>query len=35
VKTTLSWLREYVDLPAGLTAEELDTALVNLGMEVH
>jgi phenylalanyl-tRNA synthetase beta chain len=35
VKTTLSWLREYVDLPAGLTAEDLDTALVNLGMEVE
>jgi phenylalanyl-tRNA synthetase beta chain len=35
VKTTLSWLREYVALPAGLTTSELDTALVNLGMEVE
>jgi phenylalanyl-tRNA synthetase beta chain len=35
VKTTLSWLREYVDLPSDLTTEELDTALVNLGMEVE
>jgi phenylalanyl-tRNA synthetase beta chain len=35
VKTTLSWLREYVALPSSLTAAELDTALVNLGMEVE
>ncbi|MCA2217550.1 phenylalanine--tRNA ligase subunit beta [Jidongwangia harbinensis] len=35
MKTTLSWLREYVELPAGLTAEQLDAALVDLGMEVE
>jgi phenylalanyl-tRNA synthetase beta chain len=35
VKTTLSWLREYVDLPPSLSAADLDTALVNLGMEVE
>ena len=35
MKTSLSWLREYVELPAGITASELDTALVNLGMEVE
>jgi phenylalanyl-tRNA synthetase beta chain len=35
MKTSLSWLRDYVDLPAGLTAEELDDALTNLGMEVE
>jgi len=35
VKTSLSWLREYVELPAGLTAEELDQALTDLGMEVE
>jgi phenylalanyl-tRNA synthetase beta chain len=35
MKTSLSWLREYVELPASLTAEELDDALVNLGMEVE
>ncbi len=35
MKTSLSWLREYVDLPAGLTATELDDALTNLGMEVE
>ena len=34
MKTSLSWLREYVELPAGLTAEELDQALTDLGMEV-
>jgi phenylalanyl-tRNA synthetase beta chain len=35
VKTTLSWLRDYVDLPADLTTEQLDAALTNLGMEVE
>ncbi|BCY13623.1 phenylalanine--tRNA ligase subunit beta [Actinoplanes sp. L3-i22] len=33
--TSLSWLREYVELPADLTAERLDQALTNLGMEVE
>src|SRR3712207_7863754 len=33
--TTLSRSREYVELPAGLTAEELDDALTNLGLEVE
>ncbi|WP_433826130.1 phenylalanine--tRNA ligase subunit beta [Actinoplanes sp. CA-015351] len=35
MKTSLSWLREYVELPAGITASELDTALTSLGMEVE
>ncbi|SNY56326.1 phenylalanine--tRNA ligase subunit beta [Paractinoplanes atraurantiacus] len=35
MKTTLSWLREYVELPADLTADQLDSALTNLGMEVE
>ena len=35
MQTTLSWLREYVDLPAALPADDLDAALVNLGMEVE
>ncbi|MFI1992690.1 phenylalanine--tRNA ligase subunit beta [Actinoplanes sp. NPDC020271] len=35
MKTSLSWLREYVALPADLTAERLDQALNNLGMEVE
>jgi len=35
VKTTLSWLRDFVELPAGLTTAELDDALTNLGLEVE
>jgi phenylalanyl-tRNA synthetase beta chain len=35
VRVPLSWLREYVELPAALTAAELETALVELGMEVE
>ncbi|XVV10376.1 phenylalanine--tRNA ligase subunit beta [Actinoplanes sp. CA-131856] len=35
MKTTLSWLREFVELPADLTAAQLDSALTNLGMEVE
>ncbi|MFG1991232.1 phenylalanine--tRNA ligase subunit beta [Actinoplanes sp. NPDC048988] len=35
MKTTLSWLREYVELPADLTSDQLDSALTNLGMEVE
>jgi phenylalanyl-tRNA synthetase beta chain len=31
----LSWLREYVELPADLTAEQIDLALNNLGIEVE
>ena len=31
----LSWLREYVDLPAELSAEAIDEALNNLGIEVE
>src|SRR4051812_7892730 len=35
MRTSLSWLRDYVQLPAGLTAEQLDDALTELGMEVE
>ena len=35
MKTSLSWLRDYVELPASLTAAELDETLTNLGMEVE
>jgi phenylalanyl-tRNA synthetase beta chain len=35
MKTSLSWLRDYVELPASLTAEQLDDALTNLGLEVE
>ena len=35
MKTTLSWLRDYVELPADLTVERLDQALTDLGIEVE
>jgi phenylalanyl-tRNA synthetase beta chain len=35
MKLALSWLREFVELPAGLTAGDLETALVDLGIEVE
>ncbi|GAA0499460.1 phenylalanine--tRNA ligase beta subunit [Paractinoplanes deccanensis] len=35
MKTTLSWLREFVELPADLTPAQLDAALTDLGMEVE
>jgi phenylalanyl-tRNA synthetase beta chain len=35
MRVGLSWLREYVTLPADLTAEQLDLALNNLGVEVE
>src|SRR3954447_18197379 len=35
MRTSLSWLRDYVELPADVTAERLDDALTNLGMEVE
>ncbi|GAA4454844.1 phenylalanine--tRNA ligase subunit beta [Phytohabitans houttuyneae] len=34
MRIPLSWLREYVDLPAGVTAAQVEEALVNLGIEV-
>jgi phenylalanyl-tRNA synthetase beta chain len=35
MRVAVSWLREHVDLPADLTAERLDAALTNLGVEVE
>ncbi|MFI5937047.1 phenylalanine--tRNA ligase subunit beta [Actinoplanes sp. NPDC051494] len=35
MKLTLSWLREYVDLPADLDAADLERKLVDLGIEVE
>ncbi|WP_369133431.1 phenylalanine--tRNA ligase subunit beta [Modestobacter sp. I12A-02662] len=35
MKVPVSWLSEHVDLPAGITVEELDTAFVRLGFEVE
>ncbi|MGC4807388.1 phenylalanine--tRNA ligase subunit beta [Micromonospora sp. DT233] len=34
MRVSVSWLREYVDLPADLPAEDLEQALVDLGIEV-
>jgi phenylalanyl-tRNA synthetase beta chain len=31
----IGWLAEYVDVPAGTTVEDLDTAFVRLGLEVE
>ncbi|MGY1917274.1 phenylalanine--tRNA ligase subunit beta [Blastococcus sp. SYSU DS0973] len=35
MKVPVSWLSELVDLPAGITTEELDAAFVRLGFEVE
>ncbi|NUS56230.1 MAG: phenylalanine--tRNA ligase subunit beta, partial [Streptomycetaceae bacterium] len=35
MRVGLSWLREYAALPGSVTAEELDAALNNLGIEVE
>jgi phenylalanyl-tRNA synthetase beta chain len=35
MRVSLSWLREHVDLPADLTAADLERALVELGIEVE
>ncbi|HEY0534568.1 MAG TPA: phenylalanine--tRNA ligase subunit beta [Actinoplanes sp.] len=35
MKTSLSWLRDYVELPSSLTTEQLDAALTDLGLEVE
>ncbi|GAA3335189.1 phenylalanine--tRNA ligase subunit beta [Amorphoplanes nipponensis] len=35
MKLSLSWLREYVELPAAVSAEELERKLVDLGIEVE
>jgi phenylalanyl-tRNA synthetase beta chain len=35
MKTSLSWLRDYVELPSSLTTEQLDDALTSLGLEVE
>src|SRR5262245_44606803 len=34
MRVSVSWLREYVALPADLTAQGLEDALTNLGIEV-
>jgi phenylalanyl-tRNA synthetase beta chain len=35
VRVPVSWLREYVELPAGVSGSDLDHALVSLGIEVE
>ncbi|MEV8517688.1 phenylalanine--tRNA ligase subunit beta [Dactylosporangium sp. NPDC051484] len=35
MRVSLSWLREHVDLPAGLDADGLEKALVKVGLEVE
>ncbi|MER7333810.1 MULTISPECIES: phenylalanine--tRNA ligase subunit beta [unclassified Micromonospora] len=35
MRVSVSWLREYVDLPADLPARDLEQALVGLGIEVE
>ena len=35
MRVPLSWLREYVDLPAGLTGREVAEALIRIGFEVE
>jgi phenylalanyl-tRNA synthetase beta chain len=35
MKLSLSWLREYVELPAALSVAELDRKLIDLGIEVE
>jgi len=35
VKIPLSWLREYVTVPAKITAEQIATAFVKVGFEVE
>ena len=35
MRVPVSWLAELVDLPAGLSTEELDAAFVRIGFEVE
>ncbi|HEV2636672.1 MAG TPA: phenylalanine--tRNA ligase subunit beta [Actinocrinis sp.] len=35
MRVPLSWLREYVDLPAGLTGRDVAEALIRIGFEVE
>ncbi|UOY02673.1 phenylalanine--tRNA ligase subunit beta [Blastococcus sp. PRF04-17] len=35
MRVPIGWLAEYVDVPAGTTVEDLDTAFVRLGLEVE
>ncbi len=35
MRVPVSWLAEYVELPAGITTAELDAALIRMGLEVE
>src|SRR5919112_2060110 len=35
MRVPIGWMAEYVDVPAGTTVEDLDTAFVRLGLEVE
>ena len=35
MRVPVGWLSEYVDVPAGTSVEDLDTAFVRLGLEVE
>src|SRR5688500_15763493 len=35
MRVAVSWLREYVDLPADMTADALEKAFVKVGLEVE
>ena len=35
MRVPIGWLAEYVDVPAGTSVEDLDTAFVRLGLEVE
>ena len=35
MRVPVGWLAEYVDVPAGVGVEDLDTAFVRLGLEVE
>ena len=35
MRTPLSWIKEFVDIPASITAEEISDALIRVGFEVE
>src|SRR4030095_11582089 len=35
MRVPIGWLAEYVDVPPGMSVEDLDTAFVRLGLEVE
>lgn len=35
MRAPLSWIREFVDIPASITAEEIANGLIRVGFEVE